>query len=63
MLLQLQSERINSNGLQTQEEAAIYYLINSANIRSKEMTSEEMKKLEAYIKEAATKENMNLNGN
>ena len=48
--------------IKQQEEAAIYYLINSANIRSKEMTSEEMKKLEAYIKEAATKENMNLNG-
>ena len=28
----------------------------------KQMTSEEMKKLEAYIKEAASKENMNLNG-
>ena len=48
--------------IKQQEEAAIYYLINSANIRSKEMTSEEMKKLEAYIKEAAAKENMNLNG-
>ncbi|WP_065218769.1 MULTISPECIES: tetratricopeptide repeat protein [Butyricimonas] len=48
--------------IKQQEEAAIYYLINSANIRSKEMTSEEMKKLEAYIKEAASKENMNLNG-
>ena len=48
--------------IKQQEEAAIYYLINSANIRSKEMTSEDMKKLEAYIKEAATKENMNLNG-
>ena len=48
--------------IKQQEEAAIYYLINSANIRSKEMTSEKMKKLEAYIKEAATKENMNLNG-
>ena len=42
--------------IKQQEEAAIYYLINSANIRSKEMTSEEMKKLEAYIKEAAAKE-------
>ena len=29
--------------IKQQEEAAIYYLINSANIRSKEMTSEEMK--------------------
>ena len=48
--------------IKQQEEAAIYYLINSANIRSKEMTSEEMKKLEAYIKEAAAKENMNVNG-
>ena len=48
--------------IKQQEEAAIYYLINSANIRSKEMTSEEMKKLEAYIKEAAAKENVNLNG-
>ena len=48
--------------IKQQEEAAIYYLINSANIRSKQMTSEEMKKLEAYIKEAASKENMNLNG-
>jgi len=48
--------------IKQQEEAAIYYLINSANIRSKEMTSEEMKKLQAYIKEAASKENMKLNG-
>lgn len=48
--------------IKQQEEAAIYYLINSADIRSKQMTSEEIKKLEAYIKEAAAKENMNLNG-
>lgn len=48
--------------IKQQEEAAIYYLINSADIRSKEMTSEEMKKLESYIKEAASKSNMKLNG-
>lgn len=48
--------------IKQQEEAAIYYLINSANIRSKEMTSEEMTKLQTYIKETASKENMKLNG-
>ena len=47
--------------IKQQEEAAIYYLVNSAQIRNKEMTSEEIKKLEAYIKEAAAKENINLN--
>ena len=31
-----------------QQEAAIYYLINSANIRSNQMSSEEMKKLQAF---------------
>ena len=45
-----------------QQEAAIYYLINSANIRSNQMSSEEMKKLQEYIKLAATSEDMNLNG-
>ena len=45
-----------------QQEAAIYYLINSSNIRSNQMTSEEMKKLQEYIKTAATSEDMRLNG-
>ena len=45
-----------------QQEAAIYYLINSANICSNQMSSEEMKKLQEYIKLAATSEDMNLNG-
>ncbi|MCR9010873.1 tetratricopeptide repeat protein [Gabonibacter chumensis] len=48
--------------IKQQEEAAIYFLINAANIRSKEMTSEEMKNLQKFVKEAASKENMKLNG-
>lgn len=48
--------------IKEQQEAAIYYLINSANVRSKQMTSEEMKKLQEYIKMAATNEDMRLNG-
>lgn len=45
-----------------QEAAAIYYLINSAQIRNGEITSEDMKALEAYIKEASKLENVNLKG-
>lgn len=48
--------------IKQQEEAAIYYLINSSQIRNNQMTSEEIKKLEAYVKEAAKAENVNLNG-
>ncbi|MDR2413775.1 MAG: hypothetical protein LBD64_02160 [Odoribacteraceae bacterium] len=43
-----------------QKEAAIYYLINSAEIRNREMTSKEIKELEAFIKEALLSKNTAL---
>ncbi|MDR0544514.1 MAG: hypothetical protein LBG30_04105 [Odoribacteraceae bacterium] len=43
-----------------QKEAAIYYLINSAEIRDRQMTSDEIKGLETFIKEALLSENAAL---
>ena len=43
-----------------EQEAAIYYLINSSQIRSKEMKSEEIKAMEKFIKDAKAAEDMEL---
>lgn len=45
-----------------QEDAAIHYLINSAQLRDKEANSDEMKALENYIKKAVAQENINVKG-
>lgn len=42
------------------QEAAIYYLINSAQIRTKEMKSEDIKAMEKFIKDANEAEDMVL---
>lgn len=42
------------------KEAAIFYLINSSEIRGKELRSEDIKAMEKYIKEANAAENMEL---
>ncbi len=51
-----QFERITKES----QEAAIYYLINSAQIRTKEIKSEEIKAMEKFIKEAKAAEDMEL---
>ncbi len=43
-----------------EQEAAIYYLINSAQIRTKEIKSEDIKAMEKFIKEAKAAEDMEL---
>lgn len=43
-----------------EKEAAIYYLINSAQVRSKEMRSAEIKEMEKFIKDAKAAEDMEL---
>lgn len=43
-----------------EQEAAIYYLINSAQIRTKEMKSEDIKAMEKFIKDAKAAEDMEL---
>jgi len=43
-----------------EQEAAIYYLINSAQIRTNEMKSDEIKALEKFIKDAKEAEDMEL---
>ncbi|MDR1273599.1 MAG: hypothetical protein LBK12_03520 [Odoribacteraceae bacterium] len=45
-----------------QKEAAIYYLINSSEIRNREISSNEIKGLEAFIKESLAAEDIQLNG-
>ncbi len=42
------------------KEAAIFYLINSAEIRSKEMRSADIKAMEKYLKDVKATENMEL---
>lgn len=42
------------------KEAAIYYLINSSQVRSKETRSDEIKALEQYLKDAKAAEDMEL---
>lgn len=42
------------------QEAAIFYLINSAQIRTKEMKSEEIKAMEKFIKDAKAAEDLEL---
>ncbi len=42
------------------KEAAIFYLINSAEIRSKEMRSADIKAMEKYLKDVKAAENMEL---
>ena len=51
-----QFERITKE----EQEAAIYYLINSAQIRTKEIKSEEIKAMEKFIKDAKAAEDMEL---
>ncbi|MDR1756882.1 MAG: hypothetical protein LBR65_08015, partial [Culturomica sp.] len=41
-------------------EAAIYYLINSAQVRGSQLTSEEIKLMEKFLKDAKADENLNL---
>ncbi len=41
-------------------EAAIYYLINSAQVRGNQLTSEEIKLMEKFLKDAKADENLNL---
>lgn len=43
-----------------EQEAAIYYLINSAQIRTKEIKSDEIKEMEKFIKDAKAAENKEL---
>lgn len=43
-----------------EQEAAIYYLINSAQIRTKEMTSDDIKAMEKFIKDSKAAEDMEL---
>lgn len=43
-----------------QQEAAIYYLINSAQIRGKEISSADIKAMEKFIKDAKAAEDINL---
>lgn len=43
-----------------QNEAAIYYLINSSQIRNNQVKSEEIKAMEQFLKEAKADENMKL---
>lgn len=43
-----------------EQEAAIYYLINSAQVRTKEMKSEDIKAMEKFIKDAKAAEDMEL---
>lgn len=43
-----------------EQEAAIYYLINSSQIRTKEITSKEIKEMEKFIKESKAAENKEL---
>ncbi len=43
-----------------QSEAAIYYLINSAQVRNNQMKSEEIKAMEQFLKDAKAAEDMNL---
>lgn len=43
-----------------EQEAAIYYLINSAQIRTKEISSKEIKEMEKFIKDAKAAENKQL---
>jgi len=45
-----------------EQEAAIYYLINSAQIRTEEIKSEDVKALEKFIKDAKVAEDMELKG-
>ena len=42
------------------KEAAIYYLINSSQVRSKQMTSDEMKAMEKFISDVKAAEDMEL---
>ena len=51
-----QFERITKE----EQEAAIYYLINSAQIRTKEMKSDEIKAMEKFLKDAKAAEDMEL---
>ncbi len=51
-----QFERITKES----QEAAIYYLINSSQVRSKETRSEEIKAMEQFIKDAKAAEDMEL---
>ena len=51
-----QFERITKE----EQEAAIYYLINSAQIRTKEIKSEDIKAMEKFIKDAKAAEDMEL---
>lgn len=43
-----------------QNESAIYYLINSAQVRNNQVKSEEIKAMEKFLKEAKADENMKL---
>ena len=43
-----------------EQEAAIYYLINSAQVRAKETKSADIKALEKFIKNAKAAEDMEL---
>lgn len=43
-----------------EQEAAIYYLINSAQIRTKEINSEDIKAMEKFIKDSKAAEDMKL---
>lgn len=43
-----------------QNEAAIYYLINSSQIRNNQVKSEEIKAMEQFLKDAKADENVNL---
>ncbi|MEG0795572.1 MAG: hypothetical protein RR397_03540 [Odoribacter sp.] len=43
-----------------EQEAAIFYLINSAQIRTKEMNSDDMKAMEKFIKDSKAAKDMNL---
>lgn len=45
-----------------QSEAAIYYLINSSQIRNNQVKSEEIKAMEKFLKEAKADENKELKG-
>ncbi len=42
--------------------AAIHFVINKANLRSKELNKEEMKALKEFVKESASKENVEFKG-
>ena len=51
-----QFERITKEA----QEAAIYYLINSSQVRSSQMKSEEIKAMEQFMKDVKAASNMNL---